>query len=245
VTVTVLPTADAVADAAGARVAAALAAPAPVLALPTGRTPLGLYRRLRSAGLDWHSARTFNLDEFAGLGPDHPGSFRRYMDDELFGPIGLHPTQIGFLRGDARDLAAECGRYEAAIAAAGGVDVLICGVGANGHVGFNEPGPTLVADTHVATLHETTRRANAGRFGGDLQRVPTSALTMGMGTILRARRILVLATGPAKAAAVQALRDGPLTTMVPASWLQVHGAVEVLLDAAAAAALQDGRDAGR
>lgn len=244
-TVSVLPTSDTVAEVAAQRVQAMVASSAaPVLGLPTGRTPLGLYARLRASPIEWRRVRTFNLDEFEGLAPDHPGSFRRYMDEQLFTPVGLAPDRIGFLRGDAPDAAAECARYDAAIAAAGGIDLLVCGVGANGHIGFNEPGPTLTAPTHVVTLHPDTRRANAERFGGDAAAVPARALTMGMGTMLRARRILVLATGPAKAAAVAALRDGPLTTQLPASWLQVHGAVEVLADAAAASALER-RGAGR
>ena len=166
--------------------------------------------------------RTFNLDEFEGLSPEHPGSFRTYMDQHLFGAVGLRPAQIGFLRGDAADPAAECARYERAIAAAGGIDLLVCGLGTNGHIAFNEPGPLLWGPTHVAALLPETRAANAALFGGELARVPTHALTMGMRTILRARRILVLATGTAKAAAVAAMHHGPLTTMLPASWLQVH-----------------------
>jgi glucosamine-6-phosphate deaminase len=114
----------------------------------------------------------------------------------------------------------------------------VCGLGTNGHVAFNEPGPLLWGPTHVATLLPDTRAASAALFGGELVRVPTHALTMGMSTILQARRILVLATGTAKAAAVAAMHHGPLTTMLPASWLQVHAAVDVLLDPAAAAALE-------
>ena len=189
-------------------------------------------------GLDWSRVRTFNLDEFQGLSPEHPSSFRTYMDQHLFGALGLRPAQIGFLRGDAADPAAECARYEQAIAAAGGIDLLVCGLGTNGHIAFNEPGPLLWGPTHVAALLPETRASSAALFGGELARVPTHALTMGMRTILRARRVLVLATGTAKAAAVAAMHHGPLTTMLPASWLQVHPAVDVLLDPAAAAALE-------
>ena len=236
--VSVLPTADAVADAAQAIVTEAIAADrAPVLGLPTGRTPIGLYARLRAARLDWSRVRTFNLDEFAGLPPTHPSSFRHYMDHHLFSAIGLPAPQIGFLRGDTADADGECERYDQAIAAAGGLDLLVCGLGGNGHLGFNEPGPVLWGPTHVATLHPQTRTANAALFGGNADAVPARALTMGMTAILQARRVLVLATGEGKAAAVAAMTHGPLTTTLPASWLQVHGAVEVLLDPAAATAL--------
>jgi glucosamine-6-phosphate deaminase len=159
------------------------------------------------------------------------------MDQHLFSLVDLPAAQIGFLRGDAADAVAECERYDQAIAAAGGLDLLVCGLGANGHLGFNEPGPLLWGPTHVATLHPQTRAANAALFGGDVAAVPARALTIGMTAILRARRVLLLATGPSKAAAVAAMASGPLTTTLPASWLQVHEAVEVLLDPAAAAAL--------
>jgi glucosamine-6-phosphate deaminase len=235
--VSVLPTADAVADEAAAIVTEAIAADRSlVIGLPTGRTPTGLYARLRAARLDWSRVRTFNLDEFAGLAPTDPGSFRRYMEHHLFSTVGVPLSQIGFLRGDVADAAAECERYDLALAAAGGLDLLVCGLGGNGHLGFNEPGPVLWGPTHVATLHPQTRAANAALFGGDAAAVPARALTMGMTAILRARRILLLATGGSKAAAVAAMTSGPLTTSLPASWLQEHGAVEVLLDPAAATA---------
>ena len=236
--VTVLTSADAVAAAAAAQVANTIVTiRRPVLGLPTGRTPVAMFARLRAARLDWRDVRTFNLDEFEGLAPDHPGSFRYYMDEQLFAAVDLPRAQIEFPRGDTADAAAECARYDRAIEAAGGIDLLVCGLGANGHIGFNEPGPVLWAATHLATLHEETRAANAEPFGGDVGAVPPRALTIGMTAILRARRILVLATGRSKAAAVAAMVAGPLTTAVPASWLQVHGAVEVLLDPAAATAL--------
>jgi glucosamine-6-phosphate deaminase len=236
--VSVLPTADAVADAAAAVVRGVIAAGrAPVIGLPTGRTPVGLYARLRTAPIEWSRVRTFNLDEFDGLAPTHPGSFRRYMDEHLFGAVGLPSSQIEFLRGDTADAGAECLRYDRALETAGGLDLLVCGLGANGHLGFNEPGPVLWGPTHVATLHAETRAANAALFAGDAAAVPARALTMGMTAILQARRVLVLATGPSKAAPVAAMTSGPLTTALPASWLQVHPAVEVLLDPAAASAL--------
>lgn len=209
--------------------------PSLVLGLPTGRTPLALYAELAAAGLDWSQARTFNLDEFATLGPAHPGSFRAFMDAHLFRHVNLADGAVDFLRGDAPDLDAECRRYDAAIAAADGIDLLLLGLGANGHIGFNEPGPALQAATHVVSLLESTRRANAPGFYGDWRAVPELALTMGMRPVLSSRRIVLLATGEAKAEAVAAMLDGPLTTHCPASWLQTHANVTVVLDRAAAA----------
>ncbi len=220
-----------------ALVAAAIAAaPSIVLGLPTGRTPVAMYAALVAAGLDWSGVRTFNLDEFSHLGPDHPGSFRAFMDQHLFRHVNLAPDAIGFLHGTAPDEAAECRRYSAAVAAAGGIDLLLVGLGANGHIGFNEPGESLTAATHAVELHESTRRANAGAFGGDWEQVPDRALTMGMREVLSARRVVLLATGPSKAEAVAAMLDGPLTTWCPASWLQTHPDVTVVFDRAAGAA---------
>jgi glucosamine-6-phosphate deaminase len=187
-------------DAATARVTALVSdaireTPSLVLGLPTGRTPLALYAALGTAALDWSRVRTFNLDEFASLAPDHPGSFRAFMDEHLFRHVNLPPAAIGFLRGDVADSAAECARYEAAIAASGGLDLLLLGLGGNGHIGFNEPGESLRAETHVVPLHESTRRANAERFGGDWRAVPATALTMGMRQVLSARRVVMMATG--------------------------------------------------
>jgi len=226
-------------------VAAALRAqPRLVLGLPTGHTPVALYARLAAAGLDWSLARTFNLDEFSGVAPGTPGSFRAFMDRHLFSHVNLAPERIGFLRGDTGDDAAECARYEAAIDAAGGIDLLVLGLGANGHVGFNEPAPALHAASHPVDLHAATRAANADWFGGDPARVPPHALTIGMGHVLRARAVLMLATGPSKASAVAAMTRGPLTTNCPASWLQVHPRTTLLVDCAAAAGI-DGVVPGR
>ncbi|MGE0043393.1 MAG: glucosamine-6-phosphate deaminase [Vicinamibacterales bacterium] len=229
----------ALAAALATRVADLVAArPATVLGLPTGRTPLPFYEQLvalsRARGLDWSEVRTFNLDEFVGLGAGDPGSYRRFMEERLFAPLGIAPGQVGFLDGRAGDLEAECARYEAAIAAAGGIDLQLLGIGANGHIGFNEPGDHLEAPTHVVTLLARSRAANALWFGGELARVPGQALSMGMAAILRSREIILLATGAEKAEAVQAAVRGPLTTRVPASFLQLHPRVSLFLDAEAA-----------
>lgn len=208
--------------------------PRTVLGLPTGRTPLGLYRELRerSGGdrIDWSQVRTFNLDEFAGLGPAHPASYRSFMQAELFDHVSLVPEHIGFLNGTAPDLVAECRQYDDAIARAGGIDLQVLGIGANGHIGFNEPADGLRAETHVAVLTRPTREANAHRFDHDWAQVPERALSMGMATILGAREIILIATGQEKAAAVQGMIEGLITTRLPASLLQVHPSVTVMVD---------------
>ena len=208
--------------------------PSVVLGLPTGRTPIALYDELvRVTGeeaVDWRDVRTFNLDEFVGLGADDSGSYRRFMDERLFQRVNMRPEHVEFLDGNAPDLAAECDRYEQAIADAGGIDIMILGIGHNGHIGFNEPAETLVARTHRVTLDEPSRAANAVWFGGDLEAVPREALTMGMGTILRSRTIVLIATGEMKADVVRAMMYGGLTTRLPASFLQVHPRVSVMLD---------------
>ena len=208
-----------------------IAQPALILGLPTGRTPLGLYRELRErSGIDWSRVRTFNLDEFAGLDAANAHSYRAFMQAELFDHVSINPANIGFLNGAAEDLKAECRRYEDAIAAAGGIDLQILGIGANGHIGFNEPAAGLCASTHVADLTKETREANASRFGGDWMRVPSRALSMGMATILNAREVVLMATGAEKADAVKGMVEGLITTQLPASLLQVHPRVTVMVD---------------
>lgn len=212
--------------------------PALVLGLAAGRTPVATYEQLRlmhrAGALDLYGVTTFNLDEFVGITPSHPGSFRTFMDAHLFGGLGLHPDQIRFLDGSASDLDAECERYEVAIDAAGGIDLQILGIGANGHIGFNEPGDDLPARTHRVTLADSTRRDNAALFDGDPSRVPREALSMGVGTILKAAAVVLLATGARKAQCIERTVNGPLTTRLPASFVQMHRDVELYLDTAAA-----------
>jgi glucosamine-6-phosphate deaminase len=209
-----------------------------VLGLPTGRTPVPLYRELVTLHLegrvDFSRATTFNLDEFAGIAGDDPRSYRAFMQRHLFDGINIPRRRVNFLNGAARDAAAECARYERAIARAGAIDLLILGLGANGHIGFNEPADALVAATHLATLSMATRRANRALFDQRIRAVPRHALSMGMATILHAKRIVLLATGRAKARCVDRMIHGPLTPKVPASFLQLHRDVEVWLDEAAA-----------
>lgn len=211
--------------------------PALVLGLPTGRTPLLFYAALREQtrerGTDWSAVRTFNLDEFVGVVPGEPGSYRAYMQRELFDAVPVAPTAVGSLDGSATDLEAECTRYEEAIAAAGGIDLMILGIGTNGHIGFNEPGPALQSRTHRVRLLPATRASNQAWFGGDPSRVPTEALSMGMATIFQARTVVLIATGVGKAAVVERMLRGPITTQLPASFLQLHPAVTVMLDRAA------------
>lgn len=182
-------------------------------------------------------ASTFNLDEFAGVARSHPGSFYRFMTAHLFDGIDIAPEHVHFLDGLAPNLADECEQFEHAINAIGGIDLQILGIGRNGHIGFNEPGTALSARTHVATLSPETREASAALFGGDVSGVPTEALTMGVGTILGARDIVLIATGGVKAEAVASMLHGSLTPHVPASFLQVHSRTDVYLDRAAASRL--------
>ena len=237
--VTVYPNDRAAARALAQRIATAVAAkPALVLGLPTGRTPIRMYQELVSLAshgrVDFSRIRTFNLDEFLGLDPSHPGSYRMFMEDHFFRDARLHADQVNFLNGAAVDPDAECARYEAAIADAGGIDLQVLGIGTNGHIGFNEPAPQLQARTHRVRLKPETRRSNAALFGGNPDAVPAEALSMGMATILQARSLVLLATGRSKAGCVERVVNGPITTDLPASFLQLHHDVEIMLDAPAA-----------
>jgi glucosamine-6-phosphate deaminase len=221
------------------QIAAALAANrAIVLGLPTGRTPIRLYHELGAlhAGgqADFSRATTFNLDEFLGIPSDHPGSYRTFMEQHLFSHVNLARARINVLNGAAPDPDAECRRYERAIEEAGGIDLQLLGIGTNGHIGFNEPARELVGATHRVTLTASTRRSNAALFGGDPGAVPAEALSMGMATILKARRIVLIATGKSKARCVDLVVNGPITTKLPASFLQLHRDVELMLDEDAA-----------
>jgi glucosamine-6-phosphate deaminase len=207
-----------------------------VLGLPTGRTSIPLYGELvalhRRGAIDFSAVTTFNLDEFVALGAVDPASYRTFMERRLFRHVNLDPRRVHFLDGRAQDLDAECRRYERAIERAGGIDLLLLGLGANGHIGFNEPADALVASTHRTRLTRATRQANAGLFGG-LSRVPHEALSMGMATILRAKEIVLLATGATKARCVARMIGGPVTPRLPASFLQLHALAEVWVDRAA------------
>lgn len=215
--------------------------PGIVLGLPTGRTPIATYAELRrlhaEQGLSFANVSTFNLDEFVGINAQHPGSFHYYMQRHFFSGVNVPADRIHFLNGMAPDLEAECERYERDIAAAGGIDLQVIGIGANGHIGFNEPADGLIASTHRVVLHEGTRRDNAAEFGGDPEQVPREALSMGMGTILKVRELILVATGERKARCIEHMVHGPLTTRLPASFLQLHANAAVYLDRPAASLL--------
>jgi glucosamine-6-phosphate deaminase len=240
--VSVFPNERGVARALAERLSSIIAAkPRVVLGLPTGRTPVLLYRELAllhmEGRIDFSRVTTFNLDEFLGIPPSHPGSYRTFMQRHLFSRVNISTERVHFLNGGTDDPEGECGRYERAIAEAGGIDLQILGIGTNGHIGFNEPAPELQSHTHRVTLKPETRRSNAALFGGDAEKVPAEALSMGMATILGARAIVLLATGKSKASCVERVVNGPITTELPASFLQLHTSAELMLDEAAAGKL--------
>jgi len=213
--------------------------PAAVFGLPTGQTPIPFYRELarqnRVGRISFNQASTFNLDEFVGVSRNDPRSYYSFMRSHLFNHVDLARRRIHFLNGVANDLDAECARYDRAIERAGGIDLQILGLGANGHIGFNEPADALIARTHHARLRPATRRANAALFGNRIRAVPREALSMGMATILYARRVVLVATGTSKTRCVERMILGPVTPSLPASFLQLHRRAEVWLDRAAAA----------
>lgn len=226
-----------------ARVAEAVTShPSLVLGLPTGRSPLNVYRELvamhERRALDWSRARTFNLDELLGVSGEDGGSFRAYMERHFFRKVNLSEDRIHFLDGAAPDAEVECARYEAELVAEGGLGLVLLGIGANGHLAFNEPADHLLARCHRTRLSRATREASAMLFGDDPGRVPLEALTLGMGALLQSRRAMLLAFGEGKAEAVKAMVEGPVTPRCPASFLQLHRDVEVWLDRGAASALK-------
>jgi len=216
--------------------------PAIVIGLPTGRTPVRMYDALvalhRAGRADFGRVTIFNVDEFAGLPAAHPGTYAAFMQRHLFDHVNVSSDRIHMPRSGARDPAREARRYERAIVAAGGIDIMVLGIGDNGHIGFNEPAPALAADTHLARLRPATRRANAAAFGDDWRKVPRLGISMGVGTLLRARHIVLIATGASKSRIVRRALEGPVTTRVPASLLQVHPDAIAVLDRAAAQRLR-------
>jgi glucosamine-6-phosphate deaminase len=214
--------------------------PSAVVGLATGGTPVRLYRLLADAvagGLDMSGVRWFALDEYVGLPVAHPGSYRAVLHREVVEPLRLDPSLVAVPDGDPDGLPTAGERYEAAIEEAGGIDLQILGVGADGHIGFNEPGSSLGSRTRVKTLSPQTRRDNARYFGSEAD-VPRLAVTQGIGTILDARHLLLLAFGAQKADITAAAVEGPITASVPASAIQLHPHVTVVLDDDAAASLE-------
>lgn len=230
---------DALSAAAAESVAAKLREnPEATLLLPTGTTPLGMYRylmRMFRDGLSFGRAAFFNLDEYLGLPVDHPASYHRYMDENFYGLVDADPSRVHVPDGTAPDPNAECERYEAAIRELGGIDLCVLGIGRNGHIGFNEPGAAFDSRTRVVRLAETTRLVNAADFEGD--RAPERAITVGMRTIFESREVFLLASGANKAEAVVQAVEGEVTETVPASMLRRHGRVEFFVDRDAAGSL--------
>jgi glucosamine-6-phosphate deaminase len=226
----VRPDYDAVSEWAANYVAARIAAATPakpfVLGLPTGSSPLGMYKKLvalHNAGkVSFRNVVTFNMDEYVGLPKDHPQSYHSFMWSNFFSQIDVRPENVHILDGNASDLEAECSAYEASISAAGGIDLFVGGVGADGHIAFNEPGSSLSSRTRVKTLTRDTRVINARFFGGDPEAVPATALTVGVGTITSAREVLIIVSGLNKARALhQAIEEG-LNHLWTLSCLQIH-----------------------
>lgn len=215
--------------------------PGCVLGLATGSTPLPIYRELIAMShrgvLDFSKVTTYNLDEYVGLGPDHPCSYRRFMQENLFSQINLPADHIHIPNGLAEDKDEECHNYDAAIAAAGQIDLQLLGLGANGHIGFNEPAAHFTTNSYCVKLSEQTLHDNR-RFFDKNAVMPTHALTMGIASIMQAQHIVLVATGLGKADAVRRMIEGPIDPMVPASILQMHRHATILLDADAASQLK-------
>ena len=218
------------------------AKPGLVLGLATGKTMEAVYRVLvklhQKEGLDFARCRSFNLDEYVGLASGDPHSYRFYMNERLFGQVNIDLRNTHLPDGCAADLEAECARYEQAIAAVGGIDLQLLGIGKAGHIGFNEPLSALRSRTRVKALTPTTLEQNAPYFGGP-DKMPRRAITMGVGTILDARRCILLATGVDKAPIVSQAVEGPITSMISATALQLHPRCTVVVDEAASSLLQE------
>jgi glucosamine-6-phosphate deaminase len=214
-----------------------------VLGLATGKTPLGLYKKLirycQKKEMDFSSVVAFNLDEYLGLAESHPQSFAYYMDQNLFREVNIQRENVHRLEGRPADLEEHCRAYEQKIKSAGGIDVQILGIGRNGHIAFNEPGSALSSRTRMKILSRETIEANRPFFK-DESEMPRFCLTMGIGTILEAKMIILLASGKDKAEIVARAAEGPVTASVPASVLQFHPRTKLVIDEAAAADLANG-----
>jgi glucosamine-6-phosphate deaminase len=213
-----------------------------VLGLATGQTMERVYRNLvrmhKEAGLDFSLCSTFNLDEYVGLFPSDPNSYRHYMNHHLFQHVNVDLRNTHLPNSMATDLDAECRHYEALIQRFGGIDLQLVGIGKAGHIGFNEPLSALRSRTRVKALTPMTIKQNSSSFGGE-EHVPRRAITMGVGTIIEARRCILLATGNSKAEVVARAVEGPITSMVTASALQLHPRCTVVVDEEAAAKLKE------
>lgn len=215
--------------------------PDSVFGFATGSSPISTYdylAELYAAGaVDFSRATTYNLDEYYGMAPTEEQSYRKFMNDYLFSRINIRLENTHVLNGMTTDPEKECADYEKAIAAAGGIDMQLLGIGHDGHIGFNEPGDEFPKATHLVDLVPMTLQANARFFGGDINNVPRQALSMGIGSIMRARKVVLVANGADKANAVYGMVKGPVTPALPASILQFHPNVTVFLDEGAASKL--------
>jgi glucosamine-6-phosphate isomerase len=204
-----------------------------VLGLPTGSTPLGMYAKLiemnKCGEVDFSKITTFNLDEYHPFKKDDVNSYYKFMFDNFFGQINITKENVNIPDGEAADGDIEAAEYEKRLEACGGLDLMVLGLGANGHIGFNEPDKFLIADTHLAELTEGTREQNK-RFFNSIDEVPIKALTMGMGSIMKAKKILIVITGEAKREAFKQMLNGTVTTENPATFLNLHSDVIVLTD---------------
>ncbi len=207
--------------------------PKSVLGLATGSTPQGMYQKIVEAynngEVDFSQVETFNLDEYVGLPGSHPQSYQYFMDKNLFDFVNIPKENTHVPSGIAKDMESACSRYDKSIEKAGGIDVQILGIGNNGHIGFNEPAEQLQVGTHITDLTEDTIKANS-RFFNTPEEVPVQAVTMGIATIMKARKIILLASGSSKAQIIEKLAEGTINTLIPASLLQVHSDVTVIVD---------------
>ena len=215
-----------------------------VLGLPTGDSPRLIYREfaqmVKEKKLSFANVHTFNMDEYVGLSGDHPQSYRRFMMENLFDHVDIDPANVHILNGMAKDLETECRSYEDAITKAGGIELFLGGMGSDGHIAFNEPGSSLGSRTRVMTITSDTRAANSRFFGGDIEKVPAKALTVGIGTVMDAREVLIIVSGRQKARALQAAVEGAVSHWCPLSWLQMHPRSIIVCDEEAAEELKYG-----
>ena len=215
-----------------------------VLGLPTGSSPLGVYKQLIAAHkekkVSFANVISFNMDEYLGLPPEHPQSYRRFMKDNFWSGIDMPPENAHILDGMAKDPEAECRAYEDAIKASGGVELFMGGIGSDGHIAFNEPGSSLHSRTRVKTLTSETRVANSRFFDGDPEKVPARALTVGIGTVMDSREVIILVSGRQKARALQAAVEGAVSHWCPLSCLQMHPKAIIVCDEESAEELRYG-----
>ena len=213
-----------------------------VLGLATGSTPIGLYETLvrmhKTDGLDFSGVTTFNLDEYVGIPPNHPYSYHSFMATHFFNAVNIPAENCHIPQSTVEAHEEFCERYEAVIVDAGGIDIQVLGIGKDGHIGFNEPSSSLGSRTRIKTLAQSTLEANAPHFGGTVDAVPKMAITMGVGTIMEAKRCLLLASGDSKAEAIANAVEGAITAEVPASVLQMHPRAVVVIDEGAASRLK-------